>query len=290
MSKEECEILNLSYLKEYQATRNNYYLGKLYTLNRGLFYRICNRYTAYNELNDLLQECYFALVLAVEKYQEEEGSFYNYLAAVTRSYLYRFSIASNIAKYPEYLQKQIKRYFEFLEAYEEAKGQRPTDKQIIIALGITPEALQNIYKAVNFKNIKSFSEPINEETLLEDILPEDFNLEETCLEELHKEEIKERVWECIRKLSEEDQELIKKRFIDELTYKEINPNVSTVRTRQKVNKAFIRLQRNAEALKPLYDEIIENKAVNRSLNSVARFRRTWESSTETIIFQQEGLY
>lgn len=289
MSINDYELLNLSYLKEYQATQNNYYLGKLYKHNKGLFYKICNRYAAFNEITDLLQECYFALLLAVEGYQEEAGCFYSYLARVTSSYLYKFSISNNIIKYPEYLQKQIKRYLDFITAFEADQGEPPTDRQIIIALGITPDILENIYKAINSKNTKSINEPIEEDLTLEDLLSDDLNVEESCIDELHKEEVKERVWVCIKKLSEEDQELIKKRFIEDLSYKEIDPKVSTTRTRNKVNKAFIRLQRNSEELRPLYDEIIAYKAVNRNLNSITRFKRTWESSTEAIIFQQEGL-
>ena len=282
------EQTSLLYIQEYNRTGNKEELLKLYNLHRRLFYKISLRFSFLLDQEDILQECYIALVKAVEGFQEEKGDFTKYLAKTTNQYLFRI-IQENNSILPEYMTRLINQYYSLLEELEAQGLEKPKDSYIAYRLNIPEETLKSLYLALSARNTTSLDIPLDTEEegeTLEDITPSPYNLEEACINDLFTEEIKERVNECISLLSEADQELIKKRYIEEMALSEIDPDKSTSRNKQRVDKAFRRLQRIGQIkLASMHREIIYNKALQS--NGAEQYNRTWTSSTERIVLQME---
>ena len=72
-------------------SNNSYYYEMLYKNNYSLFYKLSWKYSTISwqyTLEDLMQECYFAMVKAVEYYDKTVSPFYSYLWRITNQYLY----------------------------------------------------------------------------------------------------------------------------------------------------------------------------------------------------------
>lgn len=283
------EQLSITYLKGYKKTQANDYLLKLYNLHKGLFKAIIKRYTFLMDQEDLLQECYFSLIKAVEEYQEEKGSFIKYLASTTNNHLYR-SIKKQNGDFPEYMQPLIKKYLSLLDSFKDQGINPPEDNMIALMLNISIETLHSIYKAISIKNCISLNAPIDEEgATLEDITTSDYNLEENCIDNLFTEEVKDRVHQCINELSETDQELIRKKYIDGMSLSEIDPDRSISANKQKVDKAFRRLQRIGKIkLAAINEEYVYTKGLKRT--GLTYFKNTGTSSIEAIIIESESVH
>lgn len=271
-------------LSEYKNTGQKECLQQLYILHKNLFYRISSNYKMYMELEDLLQECFFALLKAVEGFQEEKGSFTKYLAKVTQSHLYRYTQKDSLL--PAYMATLIKSYNAIMSDLA-GSGITLNDKQLAYKLEISEDTLKLLYKAMAAKSPISLNTPIDEDDVtLIDITPSEYNLEDSCINDLFVDEVQERVNECIKELSEEDQELIKKRYIEEMTLAEIDPTKSIARNRQRTDRAFKRLQKIGKIkLARLNEEYIYYKGLKGV--GVNTFMNTWTSSTERIILNAE---
>lgn len=70
---------------------NSYYYEMLYKNNYKLFYKLSYKYSNISwqyTIEDLMQECYFALIKTVEYYDNTVSPFYSYLWRITNQYLY----------------------------------------------------------------------------------------------------------------------------------------------------------------------------------------------------------
>ena len=98
---------NMQLLNQYRITKNTDILGELYELNKGLFYKLTAKYKGLYDQDDLLQECYFSLVKAIEIYQAEKGDFISLLSVVTKNHLYR-CVNNRTPEIPEQLKILLK--------------------------------------------------------------------------------------------------------------------------------------------------------------------------------------
>lgn len=73
------------------TSNSNYYYEMLYKNNYSLFYKLSWKYSNVSwcyTIEDLLQECYFAMVKAVEYYDKTVSPFHTYLWRITNQHLY----------------------------------------------------------------------------------------------------------------------------------------------------------------------------------------------------------
>ena len=83
---------NESLVNLYKTTKDNDYLQMLYDKNFNLFYKLSYKYSSISweyTAEELLNECYFALVKAVEHYKPDSAPFFNFLYRITNQYLWR---------------------------------------------------------------------------------------------------------------------------------------------------------------------------------------------------------
>ncbi len=278
------EAQSVQLLNDYLRTNDNEFLMKLYNLHSGLFHKIALDFSAYMEMDDLMQECFIGLVKTVNGYDYSKGEFIGYLSSTIHSHLYRAIQGNQNISIPEYMQPLISKYFAILE---EAEGKKVSDDYMAYKLGTSVETVVSIKKAISGRSCFSMDAPITEDgATIGDITADEYDMEESCLDDLFSEEIQMRVRECLKDTPEDDRKLLMDRYIDGKSFAEIDRSKSVARNRQKVEMAFRRFKRrNAPKLRPLYDEIMLARAYNRSLNSVTRFKRTWESSVEAVVLK-----
>lgn len=274
---------NQELLKEYQANHNQEVVAQIYKLNMGLLYKICMRIAFMSELEDLLQECYFAVLNAVESYQEESGEFGKYLTVVTSRHLLRYARNDCSLSIPAHMQDKIYKYLS-LQIRDDT-----TDIELCYTLGVTLEELEQIRRAVAAsKNVTSLDVPLSEDdsesqSYYELVADQGAEFEEAVIDQVYKDELASAVHEELEKLPENEKLLISLRFFEDYTYKEICPDVSTECTRQKIEKICRKLRKN-KRLESFYEDT--NVLIGSGLNY---WKNHHTSAVERAVFKKYGL-
>lgn len=237
---------NRQLLREYRITKNSELLEDLFFLNQGLFYKIISKYMGLCEYDDLMQECFLALLKAVDSYCEDSGEFGTFLAVVVSNHIHQYVNNNRTITAPEYI--QVLAY-----KYQELKNRGYSEKRIMAALVISQEQLNNIKRYLLIVNIRSLDKPIkaDSETILSDIIPDPIEYQEQVIESMFCDEITSALNSS--ELSEREKEFVYKRFYENKTYKEIDPEHSDSNTRNIIEKALRKL-RNNDSLQKLYSE------------------------------------
>ena len=255
--------------------------------NLGFLQKYIRRYFPCNETEDLLQECYFAMLEAVEGYDETKGKFLTYLgwhlwSHLTR-YVYNYSgigISTN-----ELINKYDKTIMEL-----EKQGIKPTVGIVAHKMGVSVKKVQELEKLrasrVDISTNKEIGEDI---TLLDAIADYNTDVEGTVLDRIEKEELKRDIWECVERLPKEQANIIVRHYRQQEQYKDIAEElqVSYQFLMQKKTEAFRKMREDARTVKQLrpYIDNIRGEALKG--NGVRRFKETWTSSTERAVLLQE---
>ena len=243
------EAENKKLLALYQETNDNYYLEQLYFNNRGLLYKVCCKYNY--DIDDLMQECYFALLKAVNTYQEDKGAFNMYLAKAAHFHLFKYLLDIAPVYIPGYMYTLIKKY---LSLKAENKN---TDDSIKYLLDLNDDQLEDIKKALSTRNIISLDDPLDDEgeTTRADLVKDSsVNLEETALDKIYVEELAAAIDEELENLTEIEKSYLQLRFFESKTYKEIEPEKSEQNTKAKIDRTLRKLKRSKK-LQNFYDEV-----------------------------------
>ena len=271
------EKRNLELISLYKENSDSRYLEELYFGNIRLLEKVCSKFMYRSiEKDDLLQECYFALVYAVDRYVEENCNFSTFLYNIAYWHLLRYIRNNRIISIPDYMIDLINKYVKLSE------NDRKTDYDICCLLEITLEQLEEIKKAARCASLKSLDQPINEEEdtfLVDTIADTSDSFEDGVIDQIYQEQLKAALQNSIEKLSPVDRDLIIYRFFKGMSLQEIDPSKTVERNRQKVNKALRRLRRD-EKLRSFYDN--QNAYVGTSLT---HFMNTRTSSVERLVIR-----
>ncbi len=126
------------------------------------FIRSCaGEFNAGDLEEDLIQESYFGLLEAAEKYDESRGyKFLTYAAYYIKNSMRRCLIKSRPGvRLPEHMVTKVRKYYIFVAAFVQAYGREPTDNEAKAILNM-PE-LEKV-KAAALKP-SSLSNPVGEE-------------------------------------------------------------------------------------------------------------------------------
>ncbi len=210
----------------------------LYEKYLPLFKKLCRNRADYSnvlEVDDLLQECFIALKLAVKRYSfDAESSFKTYLFNCIKWHLYRVTV--QLAFVPEYQLQMIIKIKKFREDYEKKYGHKPDNGLVMHEFYISGDCLRELDVLKDLK-VTSIDVPIGEdgENTLKDLLPGVDDLEERVVKRLSVVQLWESLESC---LLQEELKIIKMIYLDRLTFKEISEitgrsetNVRTVQER-----------------------------------------------------------
>ena len=198
-------------------------IEKLCADNRRLVYSVANKYQAYAEIDDLVQEGYSGLIEAVESFVCSSGTkFSTYAHFFMIKNIERFVRGCNALYIPSYMNDRIR-------AYKRAcadlirKGHEPTAKELCAVLGLSAAQLQAVESAIEAQTTKSIHEPITEEGLtVGDLIADDTDIEQSVIDDYYAEELKREVWRAVDTLPAAQGEAIKMYYIDRVTFREGN--------------------------------------------------------------------
>ncbi len=226
---------------------------------------------------DLIQEGYFGMLEAVDKYDSSKGFKYlTYASYYIKNSMRRFLIKSRPgARISEHMAVKVRKYNRFAAAFVQRYGREPTDLEAEAILDM-PD-IESIKTAA--MNPTSINAAVDEEgTELGELQGADDPGYEDVLDSVFFDQLGCELWGYVNEMPNQMRETIVKYYCDGKTYKEIasDLDISPERVRQILAKAMRRL-RSKKSLRAYYDEIY-GRALNGS--GVNSFLRTWTSSTE----------
>lgn len=265
---------------------------RLWQQNRGFIHKIVNQYKAFAEVEDLEQEGYLGLNEAVRHYNPDEGvTFLHYAYYWIKQYIVRYIKGNGIVRLPEHIQERIRKYNRIVQEWQQDYNRSPSDEEICCFYGVSEKMLNKVHKARIMVQIGSLDVPVGEETekTLYDLLPAAVDEEERTIEKIQAEQLCAVLWSMVDTLPGNEPEIIRKRYREELAFKEIGQQlgISVEAVRQWEYKGLRELRKPSKARileRFLEDGRIYNSALHG--NGVSSFNRTWTSSTEKIALKR----
>lgn len=241
------------------------------------FIRMCAReFYAPGLEEDLIQEAYFGLIQAVNRFDSEKGfKFLTYAEHHIKKSMRRFLYSSRHGiRIPEHTAVKISQYNRLVSEFLRIYHREPTAEEIRIFLKVQdPDQL----KAAAM-NATSLDKELNEDGLtLSDTVPAP-DESENIIEQIFFEELQRDLWATVGKLPEELRETILKRYKDGHSIEEITKELHISRGiyYRNLRTALKKLKRD-QNLKKYHEELY-----SRGLRGTGygTFNRTWTSSTE----------
>lgn len=281
MTNEEC----VSRIKAGVDVSDN--MLQLYQNMKGCIYKLAKRYSGYAELEDLAQEGYIALCKAVELYEPGKASFFSYAYKCIQGYMLRY--VQNSGKLSADMWNHVRNYDRLCARFEMEYNRKPSVAEICHCLGIDNKLCHEVIKVAETEQNASLDGYISSEdgdTTLADTLASDEDIEESVLDGVMKEQMQEGLWKVVDSLPGKQSDMIRKRYIDNMTLNDIgiecNTTISRVRSGIQKGLRTLRSYRREELLSFL-DDNIESLAYKGC--GVDKFNHTWTSSTERAAFE-----
>lgn len=284
MSNEEL----VSQIQKGVNTCNNMEL--LYMNNKAYILQIAKKYSNYADIEDLMQEAYFGLYEAVQRYENNhEVKLMTYAGFWIHQAVNRYiGNYSNNVRLPIHLKDKIRKYKKCVNLYKANLGRNPSDRELCAYLNISDKTLESIKLAkFQYDQMKSINEEMPGEEgdglSLGDIIADKTDLENDCIESLIERQLKTEFWQIVKEnTSSQENDAINYRYKHRMTLdaaaKEMNSTRERVRQLQTAGLRKLRQGRVTRMLSEKF-EVNMARAYCGSLNS---FRYDWTSSTEKV--------
>lgn len=257
-------------------------MQQLYLQNKSLIYQIVKPYTAYTELDDLMQEAYFGLKNAVDSFDNSMGTVFithavNHIKAVVGRFTKRTGRAKKI---PDYMIDLIAKYNRYCNEVRE-QGDEVTDQRICYHLGISQKKLDEVRRTQIEMNEVSIYAPVSgtEDVTVGDTLPDQRNIEDEVIDKIEQEKGSARLWEIVHSMKDEEDQVICNRYKKDMTLQQcsdcLGRSVSQIRRIEK--SALKHLQNNIEVR--YMAEIYKCYCLSYR-GGLQQFKNTGTSSTE----------
>lgn len=281
---------------EIQSGRNvRENLGLLYEQNRPLIVKTVYPYSAYCELDDLMQEAFFGLQKAAERFDPEAGAaFITYALYWVRQSAQRYVENNGTSKrLPVGIQQRIRKIDRFRDEYRLTHGgQEPAAEEIISALEITLEQYERACKAESASHMKSLDSPVGEMDgggSFGDFIPDARDLIGDVLDASAHEAAAGVLWQAVDMLPGKRRDVIRARYQEGLTFKQIADELGvsgayTQQLEESALKALAKMEQ-VQNLKAVYD--LYPGAYGGGVES---FKRTNTSSTERAAIKRVNIW
>ena len=245
----------------YSVTNN---MQLLYENNLPLIKQIIKPYSAYEPMEDLLQEAYFGLWEAVQHYETMENVLFMTYARywIKQSAQRYIENCGSIVKLPSHVRQEIIRYKKTVEELSQSYQRTPTIQEIADNMLTSVPEVQNI-KAY-MQGVASIDAPVTDdnELTLSDSIQADICIENDIIDEMYAKYSNNELWgivECHTSKIEND--IIVDRYKNHMTYRDIGikHNVSMQRAREIEHSALRKLSRG-KAKRKLFEkfEVIDS--------------------------------
>ncbi len=197
-------------------------MGRLYSQNKGYLYKVCKPYARICDLEELVQEAYFGIYEAVQKYDEDSGvKFLTYASFCIKRVLNSYALSnSHTLMIPSYLVSLMSKYNRFTASYS---GSQPTKDEYIQHLGITESRYENLIKVMAESNCVSMDQDIfgTDGLTNADMIADEFRIEDRVVGDEVIEQLQADVWNCVDKLNTKYRNTIIKRYKGDMSPYEV---------------------------------------------------------------------
>lgn len=251
------------------------------------YVRSCAREFKAGDLEeDLIQESFFAIVEAAEKYDQSRGGlFLTYATYYIKNSMRRFLIKSRPGvRLPEHMSEKVRKYNRFVAAFFEKYGREPTDAEASLYMEVP-----------NFKAVKaaalnpaSLNIPVGEEgSELLDFQGADDDGFEDVIDSVFMQQLGRDLWGIVNDLPDQLRDTVIEKYKDGKTYQQIAEelHITAAEARGIMSKAMRKLRTRKE-LKAYYDELYGRAC---SMSGLTAFEQSWTSSTERAAFWLMGV-
>lgn len=190
---------------------------QLWQQTKAYIYKVAKRYSGYAEIDDLVQEGYFGLNLAVEHYKDQGRKFITYLTFWLKQTMQRYIENNRSVRLPSEVCHCVIKYNKFIRQYEQEHGCEPSDDVCMEFFDIDAETLDKLKKNANKANISSLDAVISKDDdslTLGDSIASEQDLEEAVIRARDHELMSKALWGAIGELSEKQLFVMKRRYQD----------------------------------------------------------------------------
>lgn len=257
----------------------------LYTQNLPLIRQWASRCAIDVEIDDLLQEAYFALLQAIKNYDLSLGvKFMSYAErwVKARFRLYRISNGSNLY-IPTKPYAQIKAYKRFEAGYMQKHGKPPNKDNVKQAMQLSDKEYYKLKDLLKM-NCTSLDAPIQdfEDVTVAESIADEYDLEYDVVDRYGTEQDYSELWEVVEALPEREQYVIKQQYRNNQTQKAISEHfgISNSRVSEISRNALKKLKNNKRV-----EEIANYYGYERSTAyhyGLSRFKTDGLSSVELL--------
>ncbi|EOS44097.1 sigma-70 family RNA polymerase sigma factor [Lachnospiraceae bacterium MD335] len=273
-------------IKDNQDVKEN--MKALWIQNQGFVRSVVAKYAIYEDMDDLLQQAYLGMHTAVYNYTPEHNvRFLSYakflIRASVQEYIENCSKTVRIPRSMLILKRKCARVSNYML---KEFGREPTDDELCGTLIITEQQLRMIRCSCIFDNIKSLDTPVGDgedsDIMLSDCIMGGQDIEKEVTDGIRDKELKETLRGMLAELTQEQQEVIRLHYSQNMTMPEIEAllHMKTGSAREQKDKALRELSKPHRKKK--LEVFIEERISTRAMKGigVGAFNRTWTSATE----------
>ena len=219
----------------------------LYQKNLPLIKIMIRPFTLYENEEDLLQEAYFGLWEAVQRYETSENVlFMTYAGYWIRQAVRRYiENCGSVIRIPGVKQQKIIRYNKAIQELSQKLGRTPVNNEIADYMKINEKELEEL--EYYSQSIASLDVPINEdsESTLSDSVKSDFELENSVIDKMYDDYTKSELWRTVERYTGQlEKRVIKEYYLHNKSLATIanKENLSIARIKQVKARGFRRLR------------------------------------------------
>lgn len=235
-------------------------MEQLYLQNRSFIYQQAKKYSAYAEMDDLMQEAYLGLNEAVEYFNPDmDVRFLTYLPFRLKKVFHRYiDNHGRTKRIPSHIMERIIKYKKYISERQQ-QGVDPSDFAICRDLNLTERQLGSLRKAIYEAHCISTNElmPGADTLTVGDSIADPLNMEEQAVEEVARQQAETLIWKIVGELEERQAEVIVGRYKESATLKEmgkrLNLSKDSIRAIEKNALPILRRKRKIRDIAEIYD-------------------------------------
>lgn len=268
-------------------------IGELWQQNYRFVCKTVLRYKGLADTDDLIQEAYLGFASAVERFSlEVGGSFLTYCEYWLRQSVFRYIQRNKSVSTSYGTSDNIRQYRAAVSTLKKQLGRTPSLQELARYLGMSVKRVADIELYAYRDSVSSIDAIIAGEDgdiTLGDTIASGQDLEYEVLESVFSQQVKEALWDTVDQLQEEEAAVLRHKFIDEFTLKEIGEcfGYTPERARVVIGRALRNIRPKAKKNPTLWEYAQEQIANSRGYTNCG-FRYTFTSSTERLALENLG--
>ena len=211
--------------------------GQLYEQNKGLIRVYLQPFIdAGLEEADAMQDAFFAILDAVQRYNPERGKFATCLRySILNIVVGNFKRSGDVLRLPAYKQTLISNYCRVSRTFEAEHGAPAPDVVIRRRLQISQDQLNELRQTMANTRPRSLEEPIADNLTIADAVADPTDRIQNICDQLAEEQDARQLWAAVETLQDEQKNVLKVRYRDGQTVRQTAEQLNT--TPGKVTRA-----------------------------------------------------